>query len=93
MAILGNIITSIFGFLGNGIKSPLVMKLASFSLFVTLLNYAVDYFLTIINFDLISDSQFFSIASYFGLIGALITFIKLLISIFFANQIIIYFRN
>jgi len=93
MAILGSIFTSLFTFLGTGLKNPIFLKLATFTFFISLLNYAVDFFLSYVNFDLISDSQFFAIASYFGLISALITFIKLLISIFFANQIIIYFRN
>lgn len=93
IAIITNVINAILSFLGMGLKNPIFQKIAIFSLFISMLHFGVDYFLNFVDFSTISNSYFYQIASYLGLISALIVYIKLLISVFFTSQIISFFRS
>lgn len=78
---------------GMAVKHPVFQKIAFFAVFISLLTFVMDYFVSKLDFSLISSFYFYEIASYLGLISALSIFIKLIISVYFARQFVSYFRN
>lgn len=87
------VVVAILGALGLIAKHPIFLKVSFFSIFILILHYVVDFFLAKVNFDLISNTIFFEIANYFGLISAILLYIKVLISVYFAKQLVSYFRS
>lgn len=69
----------------------IVIKIALFGVFLSLLYLVIDYFIGIIQANL--NLPFIDLLSYLGVVQALQVLISISIASYIANQVIAYFRS
>lgn len=88
----GTLVTAVSTFFSAILKHPIIVKMAVFTMFTSIVLFAIDYIKSLI-VPYVTQNDLLAIASYLGLLDALSLYITIIVAGFGVKQILAFIRT